>query len=192
MAVAIGTCLMLSTIGTGASLADHGTNVHWHNRPVTFRVNEDMTDKTAVQRAGRSWKDETLFNVERGNDVNHRDWELDGSHIVWRGAFPESQRDVCDPDTTIACSTVEISGFHVVDADTVLNKNMLWIVDCGSPTTYFPETESVALHELGHWARLVHSSHFSSPMYDPYNGPDCTISDHDVDAVRNIYGGHGS
>jgi hypothetical protein len=177
---------------TTPATAEHATGRHWHDRPVVYRLNENLApNREQIHNAAEKWTTQTRFNLTHGGLITHNEWERD-SHIAWRGNLPGAFAIGCG-SAAVACTaaTTRSGTDHLLDADTVFNNDyVLFEGLCGTNQPNFFSAHAVSLHEFGHWARLSHADNVESVMTEPNEGNDCSLSDHDVGAVENLYEGH--
>ncbi|MGD8967869.1 MAG: matrixin family metalloprotease [Anaerolineae bacterium] len=75
----------------------------------------------------------------------------------------------------------------ILEADIVFNDYHTWSTVPGPGGTF--DVETVALHELGHWLSLGHSSNPDAIMYATYGGVQHTLHEDDMDGISWIYPG---
>lgn len=185
------TLVLLTSLPAFAT--DNVTGIHWHSAGVTYRLNSALPSnwKGATTDAATAWTDSAKLQFSRGSDTSSTNPDT-SAHIVWRGQIPSSWQSGCPPDSTLACARwIYDSNNHLSDTDFVFNEefsmgvnSLSCLLDLGF------DVQTVALHELGHWGVLSHSSDSGAAMYGAYNGCKRTPRQHDIDSMNSNYANH--
>lgn len=180
-----------------AAADDNTTGEHWHDLTFPwFSISTSFPEDWVIPvlDSSEEWDGDTLFSPEYNGRINSTDWTNLNSHIVWRGAIPSAFQSGCPPETTLACTSWRVyTDGHIADADIVFNQdremgNSDFACSVFGPLT--TDVRSVALHELGHFGGLGHTSDGDAVMYFSYVDCRRQLHAHDIQSMNNNYPGH--
>jgi hypothetical protein len=144
-------------------------------------ANGDGLDAAAVRdaviSAGTTWSNVSTadFTFGYGGTCAATDYGHNGvNEVVWRHV---------ENSSAIAKSYRWFYPETIVEVDIVFNDAYLWTT--GSGPGY--DVESVALHEMGHWLSLGHSSGSAAVMYPYYQGVRRALHQDDIEGISWIY-----
>lgn len=173
------------------------SNTHDHNLPTGFRLHTttlNSAQRSQVVAMMKEWEAETQMDYSVQTSSSHTNpsgtgWRTEGN-LIWEGDVPSLWISAGCPSSTsgggLACTlTQPNSGGHLDQGgngvDTVFYSRIEWI-NYSSTSTCLSEQDnhmsdpsyddydqkSVALHEMGHWIRLLHNGDGTSVMYGDY------------------------
>lgn len=180
--------------GIASAAFGYETDRRWpgSSLPVPYEINPAGAPSgfsDAVRRANGSWSLVTTtdgfgfaYNGQTSRttaDVGVRDGRNDW---VWNA----SGAGLDDQTLAVTYSIIDSRG-NVLESDTEFNGSQPWATD-GSRRGY--DIESVAVHEAGHWLRLIHSDVPGSVMSPALAAGELTRNLHqdDIDGIRSLYG----
>jgi len=154
----------------------------WSYSQADWRFSTDFPSgyQSAVSNAATTWNNAPSvfsFDYDWWELVNKVDWEDLGSS----GPLASTTRTYSGtPNSTCR------AGASMTGAVTNFNNRKSWTTSPGS--SYPPyDVETVALHELGHWLALGHSSS-GTVMYAYYQGTRRSLTQDDRNGIMCIYG----
>ena len=165
---------------------DNTNQWHWHSENPEYRLLTDQLPDSwedAIEEAAEAWSDDTDITIEENTS---------SAGSVYRGPIPVAWQSSCPPDTSLACTKVNGSSYHITDGTIVFNEDK----SMGTSSLWCAlgigvDVQTVALHELGHLAGwLGHSSDAAAAMYESYNGCQRTPDSHDVESMDEQYSNH--
>jgi hypothetical protein len=176
----------------GSAAATHNvTYQHWSFGYTYYHLVTNTLEAryvTAIVNGANKWTNQTAVDYYRGADQSSANWSDTNTHLIWMGTIPSAWQTGCPVSTSIACTTTSVGGDnHIIDSDTVMDSTDGWTDTCPWWLFAFNDMESLALHELGHWGRLTHSSGSDDVMSNPYDTCDQTLSTHDIGAMNQNY-----
>ena len=96
--------------------------------------------------------------------------------------------------TTLACTKLQAPGpsfVHITEASIVFNETIsMGTSNINCALDYGKDVQTIALHELGHFAGLDESNDSAAAMYPSYNGCQRTTDGHDVSSMNEQYDDH--
>ncbi|MEN6383722.1 MAG: chitobiase/beta-hexosaminidase C-terminal domain-containing protein [Phycisphaerales bacterium] len=166
-------------------------NRKWASPVVEFFINENTSDCTgegaAVRAAANTWNNATSnFSFQyAGTHSGTVASQNDINEIMW-GTISDSN--------VIARATVWIDDVEIVECDIVFNDAYNWST---SPSSSQMDVQTVALHELGHWLRLLdlYDDGDSANVMYGYGSKGQTkreLQPCDISGICYIYGGCAS
>lgn len=172
-----------------ASATDNVTGNRWLGYLAEYHLDQTTLSVNfigAIDRAAAKWTwPNTAIEFRRGYDVYHHNYWTN-EHILWFG----SPMPGCDP-SWIACTGVIMSqgSMLIEDADTVFYSNIDYRNDCPAGWQFWlKDMETVALHELGHWGELGHTTDGNAVMRKDYDTCRQNLTPHDVQSMNANYG----
>jgi hypothetical protein len=140
-------------------------------------------EKQAIRNAFQTWQNEIPIDFEEvgtANNPNFRIGWFAGAHGD-TSAFDGVGNTLAHAFYPPPCGG-EFSGhMHFDEAET-------WALAAGGANI---DTETVALHEIGHLLGLAHSDVPGSVMFPTYQGQRRALSQDDIDGIRALYGRRG-
>lgn len=181
----------LTLVPFSASATDNDTGKHWDFGYTYYHVVTNTLESryvTAIVNAANKWKNQTAVDYLRGANQSSANYSSTSTHLLWMGTIPSAWQASCATSTSLACTrTVVGTSNHLTDADTVFDATDNWTNDCPWWPGAYIDMETVALHELGHWGVLSHSTDVNATMYRSYDFCDQTLSQHDIDSMNANY-----
>jgi hypothetical protein len=181
-----------------AAAHDNVRQRHWPGLHPGYTISQDFPDgwRDNVRSGDARWANNTQFDMNYNGIIGTNDPSGANSSIIWRGAIPGAWQDGCPTGTTIACTRTRttndpVSGGgqheHIYDADMVFAQafaDQMRTSDDACKNDAGIDVETVAVHEMGHWAGLGHSGDSSTVMYADYLGCNRTPNSHDVNSMN--------
>lgn len=141
------------------------------------------TERPPVRNAFATWQAQIPIDFSEVGVANNPNFT-----IGWFTGNHGDGSSFDGPSNTLAhaffpppCGGVHSGKFHFDDAET-------WRLQAG-PGVF--DTETVALHEIGHLLGLDHSTVPGAVMFPTYAGARRALSQDDIDGIRRLYGRRG-
>jgi hypothetical protein len=177
--------------------------IHWDSLTVNYQLLTSLPSdwKTAIRNASSEWAvDTNITSYSSSGELIEPQWVNENTHIIWRGQIPPEWQANCPPSNTLACTGTNYfrpgtpTDNHIFDADMVFNSSQSMGTsnfNCQFLGALTVDVETLALHELGHFIGLAHSSETSSVMATPYDVCDRDLAAHDWNSANTLYAPHG-
>jgi Matrixin/Putative peptidoglycan binding domain/Clostridial hydrophobic W len=140
-------------------------------------------EQQAVRNAFETWQNEISIDFQ---EVGHQNYP--NFRIGWFSADHGDGAPFDGVGNTLAhafypppCGGPNAGRLHFDDAET-------WALSHGAGTF---DTETVALHEIGHLLGLAHSAVPGSVMFPTYGGARRALAQDDINGIRAVYGRRG-
>jgi MYXO-CTERM domain-containing protein len=188
--------LLGAAAALGAPSADAyvPTGSKWKSLPVTYKINQasippsiQSTGVASIEAGFASWMAPSCTSfqaVNQGNTSSQNTAQDQQNTILWRsGSWPGQLGSV---NSTIGVTLTSFSGTTNIDADIVFNNVGFSWNNSGNGNNV--DTESIAVHEQGHFLGLDHTPPQSAIMYAAYTGGiKRTLSGDDTQGVCALY-----
>ncbi|HEX7031640.1 MAG TPA: matrixin family metalloprotease [Nitrososphaera sp.] len=179
---------------------------HWNRIPgqtITYRLHNTGTpdisgtnEFTELRNGFQTWEDDAASYIDftdGGTTTSPASLvetdTTDGLNVVrWLENIPGETQN---PNTLAVTARSPLSGNPIVENDLAFDESDTWCISgaAGSDGCVAGEfdTETVQLHEVGHWLRLQHATQTDLVMTPSYQGVRTTLQYGDRAGVRYIY-----